>query len=295
MLKKLFRTIFAASTISLALLGGTGLAWSMWEELEDIEKRAVMSYHHPVIDTPHCHHPAYDRAWLTTYYSKIKNCSVCVYEIEKINAQKDVQNRLIALEDTVKTTSKSLRVEVLEQQLDAQKNEIQSLLFANKALQHRVQKIELIQDKEEQVILIPANDKIIPIGANDEQTNSFVQQKLLAEEIQQREQERRRKHEETTEKIRIPETSNEQESRNNLIPSIEEKGSLFSTVKSLRQIKLQQDETIKNLHEEVEESTKIIKKMMKIIGIKTDDFSDCTGNIFAKKCLDRLNDEMGSV
>ena len=90
-------------------------------------------------------------------------------------------------------------------------------------------------------------------------------------------------------------TGNEQENRNNLISPIEESGSLFSTVKSLRQTKLQQDETIKNLNEEAEESTEIIKKMMKIVGIKTDDFSDCTGNVFAKKCLDRLNHEMGNA
>ena len=87
----------------------------------------------------------------------------------------------------------------------------------------------------------------------------------------------------------------EESQKHNLILPIEESGSLFSTVKSLRQTKLQHEGIIKNLNEEAEESTEIIKKMMKIIGIKTDDFSDCTGNIFAKKCLDRLNHEMGSL
>lgn len=32
----------------------------------------------------------------------------------------------------------------------------------------------------------------------------------------------------------------------------------------------------------------IIREIMAVIGIKTDDFNDCTGEIFAKKCLDRL-------
>ena len=86
-----------------------------------------------------------------------------------------------------------------------------------------------------------------------------------------------------------------QQQRDKLVVPIEGVESLFSTVKSLRQIKLQHEGIIKNLNEEAEESTEIIKKMMKIIGIKTDDFSDCTGNIFAKKCLDRLNHEMGAI
>ena len=49
--------------------------------------------------------------------------------------------------------------------------------------------------------------------------------------------------------------------------------------------------TIKNLNEESEKSIEIIKQMMKIVGIKTDDFGDCIGSIFAKKCLDRLNEK----
>ena len=92
----------------------------------------------------------------------------------------------------------------------------------------------------------------------------------------------------------ITQNSNKDNATTSIFP-IEEGESLFSTVKSLRQTKLQHEGIIKNLNEEAEESTEIIKKMMKIIGIKTDDFSDCTGNIFAKKCLDRLNHEMGSL
>ncbi|MBY0293116.1 MAG: hypothetical protein K2W92_07515 [Alphaproteobacteria bacterium] len=69
---------------------------------------------------------------------------------------------------------------------------------------------------------------------------------------------------------------------------IEEENYLFSIDKPHRQTKLQLEETIKSLNEEAEQSTEIIKQMMKIVGIKTDDFGDCTGNIFAKKCLDSL-------
>lgn len=83
--------------------------------------------------------------------------------------------------------------------------------------------------------------------------------------------------------------------KNNINSSTEEGGSLISTVKYLRKAKIQYEEQIKNLNEEAEESTEIIKEMMKIIGIKTDDFSDCTGNVFGKKCLDRLKDEMGTI
>ena len=112
--------------------------------------------------------------------------------------------------------------------------------------------------------------------------------------IQERELEERGKRESKEQFQREQEenigslSAKEEKIKPHIIPeSNEEENSLFSTISSLRQIKLYQ--------EEAEESTEIIKKMMRIIGIKTDDFSDCTGNIFAKKCLDRLNDEMGAI
>ena len=68
----------------------------------------------------------------------------------------------------------------------------------------------------------------------------------------------------------------------------EEEHSLLSTISSLRTIKLQHEKTIRSITEDAEETAEVLRKLMIVVGIKTDDFSDCTGSIFAKRCLDRL-------
>lgn len=84
-----------------------------------------------------------------------------------------------------------------------------------------------------------------------------------------------------------------------------EKDDLLSSIGILKK---NQEDKEKEITELTEERTKlyaltadgdktaeIIKEMMKVIGVNTDDFTDCSGNIFAQKCLDRLKAEMGSI
>lgn len=121
-------------------------------------------------------------------------------------------------------------------------------------------------------------------------------------EFSQRAQVERRKREDKEQSQRVQEenirdlSAKEEKIKPHIVPETdEEENSLFSIINSLKKIRLHHEETIKNLNEEAEKSTEIIKKMMKVIGIKTDDFSDCTRNIFANKCLERLNDELGNI
>lgn len=134
-------------------------------------------------------------------------------------------------------------------------------------------------------------------------------------------------HEKCLNQIRKQDLKEENEElRNSGIknPVIEEGTDLVSTIQELRKINIQSEEKINNLDAEKEslnililtlnnkikdlkeernslysltteqdQSTEIINEMMKIIGVNTDDFSDCTGNVFAQKCLDQLKSTMG--
>jgi hypothetical protein len=81
----------------------------------------------------------------------------------------------------------------------------------------------------------------------------------------------------------------------NLDVPIENKGSLIATVNAFRKAKSEYENIIKKQNEELEESSKIFKDMMEIIGVNTEGFNDCTGIVFARKCLEHLKKEMESL
>lgn len=146
MSKKFLKLLPVAGTITFIFLGGMGSVWGMWEELDVVSKNTIISYHHAnpheESETYHNFQKGDQRLIAGAYVNRVKQCPTCQFEMSKIFSQKDVQNRLKVLEDTIKDAPKANQVEVLAHQLEAQKNEIQSILLANQVIQNRVEELE---------------------------------------------------------------------------------------------------------------------------------------------------------
>ncbi len=56
---------------------------------------------------------------------------------------------------------------------------------------------------------------------------------------------------------------------------------------------IEERDKLYSLTAETDGTHKIIKEMMSLIGINTDNYINCTGSFFAEKCLDLLKEEMG--
>lgn len=255
MSKKFFKMMLTASTIAFTLLGVEKMAWAMWEELEPSEKLEITTLH-----------MVGHRAMTVTntvespHYGNIEH----TYQSKKM---KWCPTCNYLINDACVKKSILNRLEILEAVVNKIKQESAS------------NPIPEIQEVNNRL-------KILEEG--------FKHHKLLTQEIQQQEREEysRTKQEE---EVRFLSVKEEKAKVNIILKPDEEGKSLLSTVKSLREIKLQHEKTIKKLSTETEELTDTIKEMMKVIGIKTDDFSDCSGNIFAKKCLERLRNVVEDI
>ena len=74
-----------------------------------------------------------------------------------------------------------------------------------------------------------------------------------------------------------------------------EKEEIILSINSLKKTQEEKEKEINKLQEEREKTTGYIKEIMKVIGVETKDFGDCTGEIFVKKCLDKLKSEIKSI
>lgn len=135
MSKKFLKAMVVATTICLTLLGTKGIVWSMWQELDDGEKKKVV-LRHLLHNSPHdnpgarwCQNLLDTRGaeYVRLNYG-FDDCPACKDNLNELRAQKDVQNRLMSLEDTVKDPPGStVMLEKMNEEIQWLKNELRSI------------------------------------------------------------------------------------------------------------------------------------------------------------------------